>query len=211
MNSTNKNVYRKSTTGHVACLLAVLILSACGGGADFLEQDTDGDGLVNSSDWCPTVAEEPNDFEDEDGCPDVVPEPSPAPLDAHFDGQWAGIITILPDGRPPFVGGSATSNVSGGTLMIDPRLFDASVMLPCGASGSTRRTVATGDGSAMGITSSAPCSPSGPTACPWAIAYEQALIRLVNTSRLEMSGTGTYSDCTGTVPTSVSFVASLHL
>jgi hypothetical protein len=71
MNSTNKTVSRKSTTGHVACLLAVLILAACGGTDE--QTDPDGDGFVGIGDACPAQAETPNGYMDGDGCPDTPP------------------------------------------------------------------------------------------------------------------------------------------
>ncbi|MCV0412095.1 thrombospondin type 3 repeat-containing protein, partial [Nitrosarchaeum sp.] len=43
--------------------------------------DTDGDGIPDSSDSCPTDPETINGFEDSDGCPDVVP-----PTDTDGDG-----------------------------------------------------------------------------------------------------------------------------
>ncbi|PJB98016.1 MAG: thrombospondin, partial [Nitrosopumilales archaeon CG_4_9_14_0_8_um_filter_34_10] len=43
--------------------------------------DTDGDGIPDSSDSCPTQAETFNGVEDTDGCPDVV-----APKDTDNDG-----------------------------------------------------------------------------------------------------------------------------
>lgn len=36
--------------------------------------DSDGDGLIDSQDKCPNEAELKNGFEDDDGCPDVIPE-----------------------------------------------------------------------------------------------------------------------------------------
>lgn len=80
------------------CTLLALSLTACG--PDFLDQDTDADGIINSSDLCPTVAETVNGFEDDDGCPDVPP----ASIDARFDGDWDGTMTTLIDGWNPRAG-----------------------------------------------------------------------------------------------------------
>ena len=44
-------------------------------------KDSDGDGIFDSTDSCPTQAETVNGFEDTDGCPDVVP-----PTDSDGDG-----------------------------------------------------------------------------------------------------------------------------
>lgn len=41
--------------------------------------DTDGDGVVDAVDGCRSDAETSNGFEDQDGCPDVVPSPGPSP------------------------------------------------------------------------------------------------------------------------------------
>src|SRR3970040_1144254 len=45
------------------------------------DPDTDGDGIPDSSDSCPTDPETINGFQDTDGCPDVVP-----PTDTDGDG-----------------------------------------------------------------------------------------------------------------------------
>src|SRR3989304_4711135 len=45
------------------------------------DPDTDGDGIPDSSDSCPTDPETFNGFQDSDGCPDVVP-----PTDTDGDG-----------------------------------------------------------------------------------------------------------------------------
>lgn len=45
-----------------------------GDGPDGCPQDTDGDGIPNRDDKCPDQAETENGFEDEDGCPDEVPQ-----------------------------------------------------------------------------------------------------------------------------------------
>ena len=37
------------------------------------DPDTDGDGISNSIDQCPTQPETVNGYQDTDGCPDVVP------------------------------------------------------------------------------------------------------------------------------------------
>ncbi|MCG7858442.1 C1 family peptidase [Flavihumibacter sp.] len=46
--------------------------------------DSDGDGIPDNSDLCPTQKETVNGYQDSDGCPDVVP--SPTPTDSDGDG-----------------------------------------------------------------------------------------------------------------------------
>jgi len=64
-------------------------------------QDHDGDGITDDKDKCPTEPETKNGFEDEDGCPDVVPEKV-----RQFTGVIQGIqfdfnkASIRPGSRP---------------------------------------------------------------------------------------------------------------
>lgn len=48
--------------------------------------DSDGDGIPDSSDGCPTQKETINGFQDTDGCPDTAPAPTPTPTDSDGDG-----------------------------------------------------------------------------------------------------------------------------
>ncbi len=63
--------------------------------------DTDGDGILDPDDKCPTEPETKNGYQDEDGCPDVIP-----PKIAAFTGTIKGIYfdldkdTIKPKSRP---------------------------------------------------------------------------------------------------------------
>lgn len=77
----------------------LLCVGATGCGPDFLDQDTDSDGIVNSSDQCPTVDEVVNDFNDDDGCPDAAPK---APLSPEWSlSDWrAQSSTIVMEGHP---------------------------------------------------------------------------------------------------------------
>ena len=63
--------------------------------------DTDGDGILDPDDKCPTEPENKNGYQDEDGCPDVIPAKI-----AAFTGTIKGIYfdldkdTIKPKSRP---------------------------------------------------------------------------------------------------------------
>lgn len=47
--------------------------------------DTDGDGIFDDEDQCPLEAETENGYEDEDGCPDFIPD-GPPPEPGYFRG-----------------------------------------------------------------------------------------------------------------------------
>ena len=63
----------------------IVALSGSRGGKP---KDTDGDGIPDASDVCPTQPETVNGYQDADGCPDTVPAmaPPPAPTDSDGDG-----------------------------------------------------------------------------------------------------------------------------
>src|SRR5689334_9187981 len=50
-----------------------------GGSRSGSRKDSDGDGIPNTSDGCPTQKETVNGYQDNDGCPDTVPAPDPGP------------------------------------------------------------------------------------------------------------------------------------
>lgn len=60
--------------------------------------DTDGDGIPDLTDKCPLDPETFNEFEDEDGCPDVLPKPPPpkVEINAEFIGKAILIKWKLP-------------------------------------------------------------------------------------------------------------------
>ncbi len=50
--------------------------------------DSDGDGILDDVDACPTQAETVNEFEDSDGCPDTVPLPDKSLTISNVDIDW---------------------------------------------------------------------------------------------------------------------------
>ncbi|HHO50870.1 MAG TPA: hypothetical protein ENK18_08335 [Deltaproteobacteria bacterium] len=60
--------------------------------------DGDGDGLVDQDDACPAEPETPNDYRDEDGCPDVLPEVVFVARVEGRDAPDAEVIVTGPDG-----------------------------------------------------------------------------------------------------------------
>lgn len=61
--------------------------------------DTDGDGIPDSSDSCPTQAETIKGFEDSDGCPDIIPTADSTPISESEDDnsllQWTAVIASV--------------------------------------------------------------------------------------------------------------------
>ena len=60
-------------------------------------RDTDGDGIIDSLDQCPELAEDFDQFEDSDGCAEATPvivrvqDPDGRPIDGHWSlGSWSG-------------------------------------------------------------------------------------------------------------------------
>lgn len=87
-----KNVTKSLFLG----IILLFILSPSG---IFADVDTDGDGISDSIDQCPTQAETINEFQDTDGCPDVAPVSESVPTskseqDNSFF-QWAAVATAL--------------------------------------------------------------------------------------------------------------------
>lgn len=68
-------------------LILLCVVAACGPDGSALPRDRDADGISDGHDACPDVPENNNDFEDLDGCPDVIPAPPPpSPVDSDGDG-----------------------------------------------------------------------------------------------------------------------------
>ncbi len=59
--------------------------------------DRDSDGILDAEDDCPTQPETINNFEDEDGCPDVAPPPPPPPPVTPADRDSDGILDAEDD------------------------------------------------------------------------------------------------------------------
>lgn len=59
------------------------------GGVRGSKKDSDGDGISNTNDGCPTEKETVNGYLDNDGCPDTIPatDPVPAPTRVDTDGD----------------------------------------------------------------------------------------------------------------------------
>ena len=64
-----------------------------------LTTDTDGDGIQNSIDSCPTQAETINGFQDSDGCPDIIPTSDSATKSESENNnsllQWTAVIASV--------------------------------------------------------------------------------------------------------------------
>lgn len=215
MNRSTSVALLKSLGARVAVGVAlVTLLSACG--PEGLP-DADMDGVPDSSDWCATVVEEPNGFEDEDGCPDVVPEEAPEPLDLRMAGSWYGVVTVRRPDFTPLVYGSATSPSGGaGIIFTDMREHDAAVLLPCAIwydsqSQFQARTVITGGGRSAAFDRPARCSGGGPATCRSNIEYTSGSIHLDDAGHIRMEAAGLYSDCNVSgVPTTIALDASIQ-
>jgi outer membrane protein OmpA-like peptidoglycan-associated protein len=80
-------------------LLGAYVAFDIGGGGDAarIVTDSDGDGIFDASDKCPTQLETRNGYEDDDGCPEVIPD-----VVRRFTGRIAeiefdtGLATIRP-------------------------------------------------------------------------------------------------------------------
>lgn len=194
----------------VVCLWT--LLAGCGGGVP----DTDEDGIPDSADWCSTVVEEPNGFEDDDGCPDTPPSEPPVPLSLHLLGNWYGEGTVKVVGRQDLVFGSRSQRVGGANAEIPGvRTIDALIIPPCvGGERHALSVYTTGSGNRMLADDiSLTCPTFGPIACPRILRYSAISVVLADdASSLQMSGAGTFSDCTATdVPMSVTFHAPAAL
>lgn len=68
---------------------------------DIGDKDTDGDGIYDSADECPTAKETVNGYKDDDGCPDTTPDvevPTDDPIEPETTCEDLGLIDANNDG-----------------------------------------------------------------------------------------------------------------
>jgi outer membrane protein OmpA-like peptidoglycan-associated protein len=83
--------------GAGASPIRVVVGGGFGGKGQVANKDIDADGFVDSADGCPEEAETPNQYKDEDGCPDALPQIEFVARREDREENAAAIVVDRPD------------------------------------------------------------------------------------------------------------------
>jgi hypothetical protein len=152
------------------CIAAVSGLKNECDRCDPVEFDSDGDGIVDSKDQCPTQPETYNGYQDADGCPDTAPVLT---IPGSIAGTWSGPASLTTSNVAYANGGGQTVTV---TVAPGGQSGTLSGFCPDGSGVVTLTPTSTSDGGKWSGIYSCPPGPWGACDSPVVPLYANMLV-----------------------------------